>query len=360
MYYDPTGHLEEKDITAYKAGLLSPENYNKIVELSLKYDETDDLSYKNLYRYQAVMIRINTYDPNYVDTYDYTYGGKLSIYKMFPKTISLDIEDLLLGYKPLKDDLKKGFVNPKIDTPVEMPQLPWRKPINNPMKPGIGSGGSGSGSVLPILTAILLALDIVMTPTVVNEGEDHELYVIRDFEESMRFDPELEDKDKRKEWINFDAGTASSLCSSLPQASQLRQQIGLLVDNKQIVMTKTAYKEFQGNLKASTNDDEKIRAKVLMSRIKVIDDNPSQRFKELKITGNVDTEEDKIIFGTGDKLGILTVTTDSKFVRGASAQKIKFNYVDMAASQKVTKSVTNYPGGVKVFIIDPVPWDKDK
>lgn len=201
-----------------------------------------------------------------------------------------------------------------------MPQLPWRKPINNPMKPGIGSGGSGS--VLPILTAILLALDIVMTPTVVNEGEDHELYVIRDFEESMRFDPELEDKDKRKEWINFDAGTASSLCSSLPQASQLRQQIGLLVDNKQIVMTKTAYKEFQGNLKASTNDDEKIRAKVLMSRIKVIDDNPSQRFKELKITGNVDTEEDKIIFGTGDKLGILTVTTDSKFVRGASAQKL--------------------------------------
>ena len=42
-----------------------------------------------------------------------------------------------------------------------------------------------------------------MTPTVVNEGEDHELYVIRDLKNLCVFDPELEDKDKRKEWINF-------------------------------------------------------------------------------------------------------------------------------------------------------------
>ncbi|HCY07188.1 MAG TPA: hypothetical protein DHS57_08095 [Erysipelotrichaceae bacterium] len=33
---------------------------------------------------------------------------------------------------------------------------------------------------------------------------------------------------------------------------------------------------------------------------------------------------DKIIFGTGDNLGITTMTSDAKFLRGAEAQGVKF------------------------------------
>ncbi|MDQ2792762.1 MAG: DUF1308 domain-containing protein, partial [Bacteroidota bacterium] len=52
----------------------------------------------------------------------------------------------------------------------------------------------------------------------------------------------------------------------------------------------------------------------------------SVRASELTVTKKVGAN-DKIIFGTADKLGIKTVTADAKFLRGAEAQGVVFDAV---------------------------------
>lgn len=124
-----------------------------------------------------------------------------------------------------------------------------------------------------------------------------------------------------------------------------------------MVMTQSARTELDGNL-LTANSSEKMRANLLLSRIKIIPDNPSDRFMELKITKKVDSEVDKIIFGTGDKLNTLTVTGDAKFIRGADAQGIKFNFIDKTSKPQLNGVIKNVPSGTKVYVIDPIPWNK--
>ncbi|WP_435924043.1 DUF1308 domain-containing protein [Paenibacillus sp. DYY-L-2] len=69
---------------------------------------------------------------------------------------------------------------------------------------------------------------------------------------------------------------------------------------------------------------EKAHAERFMNRVQVIPDNPSSRAMNLVETKKVGAN-DKIIFGTGDNLGITTMTGDAKFIRGASAQGVDFD-----------------------------------
>ena len=54
--------------------------------------------------------------------------------------------------------------------------------------------------------------------------------------------------------------------------------------------------------------------------------NPSARAMALRETRRVGAA-DKVIFGTGDQLGIPTMTSDAKFVRGAAAQGVDFTVI---------------------------------
>ncbi len=124
-----------------------------------------------------------------------------------------------------------------------------------------------------------------------------------------------------KEEINIDTGTAVSTVS---QNSPVRHQIKDTVKGKQMVMTKTAEKEFDNIVDDIAGQQEKARAARFKEKVKIINDDPSDRAKNLKVTKKVGAE-DKIIFGTGDKKNITTVTADGKFVRGAEAQGVEFD-----------------------------------
>lgn len=91
-----------------------------------------------------------------------------------------------------------------------------------------------------------------------------------------------------------------------------------------MVMTETAVNEFRNIVNGAGGVLEQSRAERFLNRVTIIPDNPSVRAMELQVTRKVGAN-DKIIFGTGDNLNIVTMTSDAKFVRGASAQGVDFN-----------------------------------
>ncbi len=90
-----------------------------------------------------------------------------------------------------------------------------------------------------------------------------------------------------------------------------------------MVMTQTAFDEFIGIVNTIAGLLEQARTARFLQKVTVIADEPSARATNL-ITTNSVGESDKIIFGTGDKLGITTMTADAKFIRGSKAQGVDF------------------------------------
>jgi hypothetical protein len=119
--------------------------------------------------------------------------------------------------------------------------------------------------------------------------------------------------------VNIDTGSAIAFVS---QHSLMRHQLRAHVAGKQMVMTQTAAAEFAGLLRVA-GSAEVARAQRFMRRVEIIPDNPSVRAMALRETRRVGAA-DKVIFGTGDQLGIPTMTSDAKFVRGAAAQGVDF------------------------------------
>jgi Protein of unknown function (DUF1308) len=115
--------------------------------------------------------------------------------------------------------------------------------------------------------------------------------------------------------VNVDTGSATAFVS---QHSLIRHQLKAHVAGKQMVMTQTAAAEFAGPLRVA-GPAEAARAQRFMRRVEIIPDNPSVRAMALRETRRVGAA-DKIILGTGDQLSIPTMTSDAKFVRGATAQ----------------------------------------
>ena len=119
--------------------------------------------------------------------------------------------------------------------------------------------------------------------------------------------------------VNLDTGSAAAFVS---QNSPVRHQLKAHVAGKQMVMTQTAAEEFAGLLSVA-GPEEAARAQRFMHRVEVISDTPSARAVALLETRRVGAA-DKVIFGTGDQLGIPTMTSDAKFIRGAAAQGVSF------------------------------------
>jgi len=121
------------------------------------------------------------------------------------------------------------------------------------------------------------------------------------------------------ERVNVDTGSASAFVA---QHSRVRHHLKAHVVGKQMVMTQTAAEEFAGLLRVA-GPEEAARAQRFLHRVEIIPDAPSARAVALRETRRVGAA-DKVIFGTGDQLGIPTMTSDAKFVRGAAAQGIHF------------------------------------
>jgi hypothetical protein len=92
-----------------------------------------------------------------------------------------------------------------------------------------------------------------------------------------------------------------------------------------MVMTQTAADEFAGMLRIA-GPEETARAQRFIQRVRVLPDTPSARAMTLQETRSVGAT-DKVIFGTEDQLGITTMTSDAKFVRGASEQDVDFDVI---------------------------------
>jgi predicted nucleic acid-binding protein len=121
--------------------------------------------------------------------------------------------------------------------------------------------------------------------------------------------------------INLDTNTVIAFVA---EGSPVRHQLRAFVDNQQLVMVQTAYDEFLRIIQASGGSAEQERAERFLKRVTVFPDNPSPAAQMLKPTRRIG-ENDIIILGTGDQMGIVTITADAKAVRAASAQGFDFN-----------------------------------
>lgn len=121
--------------------------------------------------------------------------------------------------------------------------------------------------------------------------------------------------------INLDTNTAIVFVA---EGSTVRYELRLFVHGQQLVMAQTAFEEFVNIIKYSGGTLEQERANRFLERVIILPDNPSSAAQALRPTRSLDPN-DIIILGTGDQMGIVTMTADAKAVRAASAQGVNFN-----------------------------------
>jgi hypothetical protein len=88
-----------------------------------------------------------------------------------------------------------------------------------------------------------------------------------------------------------------------------------------MLMCVTAAREFQNALARHAGPREHARATCFMSRVTLVPDGPSPRVMALRTTKAIHGP-DRMIFGTGDALSVVTTTADARFVRAAAAQGV--------------------------------------
>lgn len=121
--------------------------------------------------------------------------------------------------------------------------------------------------------------------------------------------------------INLDTNTAITF---IAEGSTVRHQLRAFVQDQQLMMAQTAFDEFTNIVKYSGRILEQERANRFLERVTIVPDSPSIAAQALKPTRSLDPN-DIIILGTGDQMGIVTMTADAKAVRAASAQGVDFN-----------------------------------
>jgi hypothetical protein len=120
--------------------------------------------------------------------------------------------------------------------------------------------------------------------------------------------------------VNLDANTAVTFIS---EGSWVRHQLKAYAQGKQLIMAQTAFNEFQKIVAHFGGPSEQARAARLMNRVTIVPDNPSTRARGLIPRKRMRTN-DIIILGTGDQLGIITMTADGNAVRIARLQGVFF------------------------------------
>ncbi|MEH1933485.1 MAG: DUF1308 domain-containing protein [Nostoc sp.] len=121
--------------------------------------------------------------------------------------------------------------------------------------------------------------------------------------------------------INLDTNTAVAF---IAEGSPVRYELQAFVNKQQMVIAQTAFNEFVNIVQYSAGSSEQTRANRFLQRVTVVPDNPSAAAQKLKPTRSLDAN-DIIILGTGDQMGVVTMTADAKAVRAASAQGVDFN-----------------------------------
>ncbi|XP_061694862.1 UPF0415 protein C7orf25 homolog isoform X2 [Syngnathoides biaculeatus] len=111
-------------------------------------------------------------------------------------------------------------------------------------------------------------------------------------------------------------------------AQERRQQVLPLLDafmaGKELYACHAAVHDFQLILDTLGGPGEKERARQLLARLRLVDDRPSERATALAPSAKVNRRS-LLIFGTGDSLRAITMTANSRFVRAAANQGVRFS-----------------------------------
>ncbi|NWH40701.1 CG025 protein, partial [Chloropsis hardwickii] len=113
------------------------------------------------------------------------------------------------------------------------------------------------------------------------------------------------------------------------QAAQERRervlpQLKEFMEGKELFACESAVRDFQSILEMLGGPGEKERAALLVKRINVVPDQPSDRALGLVSSSKINSRS-LAIFGTGDTLKAITMTANSGFVRAAANQGVRFS-----------------------------------
>lgn len=105
---------------------------------------------------------------------------------------------------------------------------------------------------------------------------------------------------------------------------QVLPQLEAFMKDKELFACESAVKDFQSILDTLGGPGERERATMLIKRINVVPDQPSERALRLVASSKINSRS-LTIFGTGDTLKAITMTANSGFVRAANNQGVKFS-----------------------------------
>nr|XP_057924638.1 UPF0415 protein C7orf25 homolog [Doryrhamphus excisus] len=113
------------------------------------------------------------------------------------------------------------------------------------------------------------------------------------------------------------------------QAAQERRQqvlphLDAFMAGKELYACRAAVQDFQLILDTLGGPGEKERASQLLARLHLVDDSPSERALGLTPSAKVNRRS-LLIFGTGDSIQAVTMTANSRFVRAAANQGVRFS-----------------------------------
>ncbi|XP_030258985.1 UPF0415 protein C7orf25 homolog isoform X1 [Sparus aurata] len=159
---------------------------------------------------------------------------------------------------------------------------------------------------------------------------------------SLAFPAQVQVEECRR--VNLDITTLITYVSSLShgrchftfrepvltdQAAQERRlqvlpQLDAFMQGKELFACRAAVHDFQVILDTLGGPGEKERAQKLLARLNLVDDQPSERTLQLTPSAKVN-QRSLMIFGTGDSLRAVTMTANSRFVRAAANQGVRYS-----------------------------------
>lgn len=149
--------------------------------------------------------------------------------------------------------------------------------------------------------------------------------------------PGPQKKPSGPETVNLDTGTiiaASSLGNPW-----LATALHAYLADKKMVVTQAVLTEFLTGSLNIAGPTEKTLAALFLMRVTVIPNDPSARVMALKAPSKTKQQRlgpvDRIAFGTGDKLGIKTLTGDDKFPKEAARQGVHLDVLVHAPGRYV-------------------------
>jgi RHS repeat-associated protein len=138
--------------------------------------------------------------------------------------------------------------------------------------------------------------------------------------------PEGQRRRRNAKTINLDTGALIN--ATQVSDPEMVADLWSYMSTKRVVMTDTAYREFLSGPYKYAGTLERALVTLFFLHVTFIRDDPSDDIMNIPAVSNKDKKilgaNDRVIFGTGQKLGIPTITTDGRFVDRAKDKGIVF------------------------------------